>query len=309
MGIFFLGLTTTRSKFAAMPTVDIGYWDPNSLREGAIVLVVGRRGSGKSTLAADILSYQRGVKRGLVISATERSNEFWGKHVPACFIHYQFEDKLIQELFDMQQKSKDKLGKAEPAFCVLDDLLYDTKFTRSKMIRQLMFNGRHSNIFTLITSQYLVGLGPELRGNVDYVCALQDNIVANRERLYVNAGGVFPTFKEFDEVMKACTENREAMILDQTNLSYSISECVKFYRATAGLRFRVGAEEYWEFSAGMRAGDSGAERAERGERALVRKRYPTRDEDGHDEPREESARHRHRHAHREEHRREHSRER
>ena len=297
-----------------MPTVDIGYWDPSRLREGAIVLVVGRRGSGKSTLAADILSYQRGVKRGLVISATERSNEFWGRHVPACFIHYQFDDKLIQELFDMQQKSKDQLGKAEPAFCVLDDLLYDTKFTRSKMVRRLLFNGRHSNIFTLITSQYLVGLGPELRGNVDYVCAMQDNIVANRERLYINAGGVFPTFKEFDEVMKACTENRETMILDQTNLSYSISDCVKFYRATAGLRFRVGAEEYWEFSANMR----GRESRDSGERALVRKRYPAREDDDDDDDdggeagaatvQSDGARRRHRHSHHREHSREHSRD-
>lgn len=59
---------------------------------------------------------------------------------------------------------------------------------------------------------------------------------------------MFPNFASFDECMKACTKDYECMVLDQTSLSYNISDCVKFYKATPDLKYRLGAPEYWRFS-------------------------------------------------------------
>lgn len=134
--------------------LDIKYWDPSTMRDGAVVLIVGRRGSGKSTVAADILSYKRDSQRGICISGTERENEYWGKHIPNCFIHYDYKDSITKDLFSMQKKCKKRLGHCEPAFAIYDDIMFDKRFVKSKYTRQVFMNGRHSNIFCLVTAQW-----------------------------------------------------------------------------------------------------------------------------------------------------------
>lgn len=121
--------------------VDIKYWDPSTMREGAVVLVIGRRGSGKSTVAEDILSYRRNVKRGVCVSATEKANPFWGKHIPPCFIHYEYSDDITRDLFKMQRKVKKKTGEVQPAFAIYDDLMFDKSFVKSKWTRRIFMNG------------------------------------------------------------------------------------------------------------------------------------------------------------------------
>lgn len=104
--------------------VDIKYWDPNTMRDGAVVLIIGRRGSGKSTVAEDIMSYRRDVQRGVAVSATEKANPFWSKHIPQCFIKYEYDDNITRDLFKMQRKAKKKMGSVQPAFAIFDDLMF-----------------------------------------------------------------------------------------------------------------------------------------------------------------------------------------
>lgn len=121
--------------------VDIKYWDPSQMRDGAVVLVVGRRGAGKSTLAEDLMSYKRNVKRGICVSATEKANPFWSKHIPQCFIHYDYDENITKDLFRMQRKVKKKIGHVEPAFAIYDDLMFDKSFVKSKLTRRVFMNG------------------------------------------------------------------------------------------------------------------------------------------------------------------------
>jgi thymidylate kinase len=262
--------------------VDIAYFDPRRIKDGAVILAIGRRGTGKSTLIADLLSYKRDIKRGVCVSATERANEFWAKHIPPCFIHYEYSDAVLEHLFEMQRKVKQLTGEVEPSFCVLDDVLYDRAFVKSKQARQLLMNGRHDKIFTIISAQYLMDLAPSLRAQVDYVFALRDPIRANREKLHMYFAGQFPTFASFDEVFQACTESNECMVLDQNCLSYKLSDAVSFYRATPNLEYRIGASEYWKYSERKSSGAGGGDDAACDEgtnnnnagRMLVRTRYP-----------------------------------
>lgn len=143
--------------------IDIRYWDPCQMKDGAVVLVVGRRGSGKSTVAEDLMSYKRNVKRGVCISATEKSNSFWHKHIPSCFIHYAYDDSITRDLFKMQKKVKKQTGRVEPAFAIYDDLMFDKAFVKSKWTRRVFMNGRHDGIFTIVTAQWLMDVPPDLR--------------------------------------------------------------------------------------------------------------------------------------------------
>lgn len=261
--------------------LNIKYWDPSKMRPGAVLLIIGRRGSGKSTLMEDLLSYRRlDLKRGVCVSATERSNEFWGKHIPKCMIHHEYSDSITRDLFRMQKKIKAQTGRIEPAFAIFDDLLFDKSFVKSKYTRQIFMNGRHHGLFTIVSAQYIMDVPPGLRANIDYVLCLQDNIRTNRERVYNYFAGMFEDFGSFDECMKACTENNEAMVLDQTSLSYKISDCVYFYKATPGLYYKIGDAQYWAFDQKQRPSkdsddeEDGARPSKR-QNNRIYKRYPT----------------------------------
>lgn len=114
---------------------------------------------------------------------------------------------------------------------------------------------------------------------------------------------MFPTFASFDEVMKQCTQEREAMVIDQGSLSYNISDTVYFYKATPDLTYRIGAQEYWDFSERQKNErelerfqredyNSSEEEEERNmveERVRVKKAYPKkRKEEEEPEPRRKS---------------------
>ena len=129
---------------------------------------------------------------------------------------------------------------------LLDDCMYDSKFLKDTCIRQCFMNGRHYNIFFMLTMQYVMDLPPALRANVDYVFILRENIIQNREKLYKSFFGIFPSFDMFSKVMDACTENYECLVLDNTVKSNKITDCVFWYKATVRKGFRVGSPNLWK---------------------------------------------------------------
>eukprot|EP00975_Prorocentrum_lima_P071383 12937337-Prorocentrum_lima.AAC.1 len=69
----------------------------------------------------------------------------------------------------------------------------------------------------MFISQYTMDITPDIRCNVDYVFALRENIIMNRERLYRNFFGVVPTFEAFCEILDQCTQNYECLVVDHTS--------------------------------------------------------------------------------------------
>ena len=83
---------------------------------------------------------------------------------------------------------------------------------------------------------------------MDYVFILADYIRRNRERLYQNFAGVFPTFEAFSAVMDETTANYECMVLNLSACSPNINDIVFFYKSTPNLQFKMGSKEYWDFA-------------------------------------------------------------
>jgi hypothetical protein len=92
-------------------------------------------------------------------------------------------------------------------------------------------------------------LPPALRTNIDYVFCLRENIIQNREKLYKSFFGVFPTFAMFQQVLDACTENYECLVIDNTSHSAKLEDCIFWYKADTHADFRIGAPEFWNHSA------------------------------------------------------------
>ena len=226
--------------------------------KGPVVVLIGRRDTGKSFLVRDLLYYHQDIPIGTVISGTEAGNGFFAEHVPKLFIHDEYSSAIIENILKRQKTVLKQIKKEmeaykrtniDPrAFVILDDCLYDNKWTKDKLMRLLFMNGSHWKIMLIITMQYPLGIPPNLRTNIDYVFILREPYIANRKRIWENYAGMFPTFESFCQVMDQCTENFECLVINNNAKSNKLQDQIFWYKAQNHSNFRLGSKEFWELS-------------------------------------------------------------
>lgn len=252
-------------------TLDLKKFDMNYIsfrpdeNKGPVVVLIGRRDTGKSFLVRDLLYNHQDIPIGTVISGTEAGNGFFAAHVPKLFIHDEYNTAIIENILKRQktvlkQVNKEmevyKRSNIDPrAFVILDDCLYDNKWTKDKLMRLLFMNGRHWKIMLIITMQYPLGIPPNLRTNIDYVFILREPYIANRKRIWENYAGMFPTFESFSQVMDQCTENFECLVINNNAKSNKLSDQVFWYKAQNRGDFKLGSKEFWEISKDLGSDD------------------------------------------------------
>ena len=198
--------------------------------------------------------HQQDIPAGTVISGTESANHHFASFVPPIFIHEEYKASITEDFAKRQKKLKKRIEKGETdiderAFFVMDDCLYDDgSWKKDKNIKWIFMNGRHYGILFLITMQYPLGIGPNLRTNIDYVFILRENIVSNRRRIFEHYAGMFPTFEIFQSIMDQCTENYECLVIHNNAKSNKIEDQVFWYKAESRDNFRMCDDEVWQFS-------------------------------------------------------------
>ena len=230
-------------------------FDMTRIKDDKVVVFIGKRDTGKSFLIRDLLFYHRSLPIGTVISGTEAANSFYSSVIPPLFIHEEFNPLIIANILKRQRTLAEKIKKdlesrgtssVDPrTFMIMDDCLYDDKWTRDKFVRSLFMNGRHWKILYIIALQYCMGIPPVLRTNIDFVFILRENIVANRRKIYEQFAGMFPDFSAFNQIMDQCTENYECIVIDNNAKSNRIEDQVFWYKAQSHPNFRIGAPEFW----------------------------------------------------------------
>ena len=254
-----------------MATLDLKKFDMKNISfkasesKGPVIVLIGKRDTGKSFLVRDLLYYHQEIPIGTVISGTEEGNGFYGSMIPKLFIHNEYNTAIIENILKRQRtvlkqvkKEIDSYKKSsiDPrAFVILDDCLFDSSWSRDKMMRLLFMNGRHWKVMLVITMQYPLGVPPILRTNIDYVFILRENYIANRKRIYENYAGMFPTFESFCQVMDQCTENYECLVINNNSKSNKLQDQVFWYKAESHNNFKLGSKEFWDLSKGLKDDD------------------------------------------------------
>ena len=233
--------------------------------QGPVIVLIGRRDTGKSFLVRDLLYYHQDIPIGTVISGTEAGNGFYSAHVPKLFIHDEYNTAIVENILK-RQKTVLKQVKREietyrrsnidsRAFVILDDCLFDSTWTKDKVMRLLFMNGRHWKIMLVITMQYPLGIPPNLRTNIDYVFILREPYISNSKRIYENYAGMFPTFESFCQVMDQCTENYECLVINNNAKTNKLHEQIFWYKAQSHKDFKLGSKEFWELSRDLNSDD------------------------------------------------------
>jgi len=204
--------------------LELKKFDPTKIKSDSVVVFIGKRNTGKSYCMKDIMSYNRDIPVGVVVSPTERANGYFEKFIPKMLIYDELEEKLVGKFLNRQINiTKDKKRELEKhgsstidprAFLILDDCMYNKTSIKDKNIRCIFMNGRHYKIFLLITMQHGLGLPPDLRSNIDYVFIFHNKTQSN------NINDNVYWYKAQDSNYKMCSQNLWEMqaLQDQRDL-------------------------------------------------------------------------------------------
>jgi hypothetical protein len=223
-----------------------------SLNKDAVIVLIGKRNTGKSFLTRDILYHMQGMPFGLVVSGSEHVNHFYETFVPKVLVLNEYNDEKMTQLFERQKKIIEKYGKEDPrtrAFVIFDDCLYDSgSWGKQKNIKAIFMNGRHYNILFILTMQYPMGIGPELRTNIDFVFILRENIAKNRRRIHENYAGMFDKYDDFCKAMDSLTEDYGAMVIKNNSHSNKLEDQIYWYKAQPRADYKLCDQKYWELN-------------------------------------------------------------
>lgn len=242
-------------KYDEYEKLTLKKFNVNWMKKNSLILIYGKRASGKSFLLRDIFYKFKQIPYGVVFSGTEELNSFFGKFIPPSLIYDHYDSEIIEKVLH-RQKIKVKQAKAEGykdglspknnCFLVLDDCLDDKKWKLEKTIRTIFFNGRHYNLLLFLTMQFPMGIGPELRAQLQYVFIFFDNNLQNRRKLYDNYAGFIPDFKMFCNILDDCTKNHECLVIRNDIKSTKLDELLFYYKAKDHGDFRVGSPALWK---------------------------------------------------------------
>lgn len=247
-------------KANTIKKLELKKFNMKTMLTDSTVLVIGRRRSGKSFLIRDIFFHKQNIPLGIVFSGTEAASPFFGEFIPDSLIHSEYSPELMDSIFTKQKqklrkfkenhKGDDK-GKCKDNnfFIVLDDMLHDSStWKNDKSIKSLFMNGRHYNIMGIVAVQYVLGIPPNLRNNIDYVFIFNEPSIKNRKKIYEDYCSMIPTFDEFQNILDSCTRDYGCLVVKTTgSCSNSIQDQVFWYKAEKHKDFRVGDKKIWNY--------------------------------------------------------------
>ncbi len=186
----------------------------------AHICIIGKRGTGKSWLCRNIMNLvdKKDQKLKIIIAPTDKMNPFYKNYFQKSLIYHQYNDKILNALIGKQEKSIEycninKLHNPK-VFLVMDDCLASKgKWRKSKIMLELLMNGRHYKIAYMLTMQFPLSISPELRNNFDYIFLFADDSIIAQKRIYEHYSGMFPSFNTFKQVFDELTKDHGCMVI------------------------------------------------------------------------------------------------
>jgi hypothetical protein len=229
-------------------------FDMKQIGSNKIIVFIGKRGTGKSCLVVDYLYNNRDIPICTVISPTDEFNLTYKPHIPDVLIHDAYSPELVEKFLKRQMnitknwKQHEQYKNVDPrGALIMDDCLADgSKWIHDPSIKWIFMNGRHANITFLITMQYVMGIPPDLRSNVDYIFICKEPKLSSRQKLYKEYAGIFPTFEMFSQVLMNVTNNYGCLVIDNNSISEKLEDQVFWYKAQMHKGFRMCYDKLWE---------------------------------------------------------------
>ncbi len=246
--------STTHTKRKSTTKVEIDRFHLTNLDPASNIVIIGKKNTGKSWLVRDLMYHFRKFPVGVVISPTEKTSPFFSSFFPQTMLQECWDPDYIRRLYESQEKrlinKEHHLTDQDRIALIMDDCLADAHlWKRDKYIRKLFMNGRHAYFLFILTMQFVLGIPPDLRTNIDYTFIFRENILKERKKIWENYAGVIPTFTLFNSLMDKCTQKHMCLVICNNGTSNELSQNVFWYKAQMHAPFRFGSPQLWDWDA------------------------------------------------------------
>lgn len=210
----------------------ISEFDLDEFVNDPAITIIGKRGAGKSWLIKNIIQHQlekEKLDEILVFSSTDKMNKFYSDFVEN--VQHKLDFDILSQVLEKQAKNIED-GSPKKMLIVFDDCCAQKgEWVKNASMQELLFNGRHYHISYILSTQFPLGITPELRSNFDYIFLLADDIISNLKRMYDHYAGIFPKFNTFKQVYQSLTEDFSTMVIINRGSKKTIEEKVKWFKA------------------------------------------------------------------------------
>lgn len=215
--------------------LDIGEFDLSKISPDSGVGILGKTFCGKSVLMYLIMyKLSRHFNYGKAMSPTLSSRKKFESCMPLHFIDNPSIDELTAFISTVKETyiDEDRRGRTHRrSFFIADDTGFDKQFMGAKVLKDLMMNGRNYNCFRMLVIQYICGMPPDLRGNLDYLFVFWHNSKKDQRAIYESWFSMMDR-KTFNLVFSKVTENYGCLVIDMRKATTTRDwhDCVFWYR-------------------------------------------------------------------------------
>ncbi len=233
--------------------IQLNEFSLHKMVQDCAIVLIGKRGTGKSFITQNIAYHLRHKPGGVCIAPTDKLNPFYKKFFPDLYIHYDTNETIFKKIMKRQllmlEKAKQKRRqgkKVDPSgILIMDDCLAQKgRWAKDENIREILMNGRHYKLTYILTMQYIMGIGPELRSQFDYIFLLKEDSTLVKRKLWDNYASIFKSLAMFERVLTFCTRDHCCMVIDNRKPGDTIQDKVFWFKAQEH-KFRFGSETFW----------------------------------------------------------------
>jgi hypothetical protein len=241
--------------------ITIRKFDLTSILSDSICVCIGKRRSGKSFLTREIMyeMARRGMPSGMIFSHTEHCNKFFRYYFPGLYVHEDMPEEKLAAILHSQHKKIKKFAKKynvengrnikNSFFLLADDMMSDDDiWKKSRSFKKIFTEGRWANLFFIMSLQYVLGIPPALRSNIDYAFLFACDAQNDMKKLWENYASVIPTFDMFKKIFFECTRDYGCLVINRVSTSADLRDKVFYYKADprGPPPFRFGSKSFWK---------------------------------------------------------------
>lgn len=143
------------------------------------------------------------------------------------FNETEINESLKMQIEKKKLKSNSNIGNHH-SLLVLDNCLTKEQ-CNSSILKKIVMNGRCYYYGLIIGMETPISCKPEIRLNTDLIFIFNTENMTVLSNIYMQYGGIFPTFEIFVQILRSCAPNsNQCLVIDNTIHSHSIRDCV-FY--------------------------------------------------------------------------------
>ncbi len=181
------------------------------------IAVIGKRACGKTTLISDIVINQN---IPYIVMSRDICN-----HKNHIEIYSRYDKERVERLInDQKSHSRNFEYDTNPEI----GLLVDDCSNIDNNLRDIIMSGRHIRTNIILGLQYPTK--SDVSVNFDYVFCFNNKIISYQKLLYQRFFGSFETFEEFQEVFNEYTKDYGCLVIDQTERSNKVEDCIFYYK-------------------------------------------------------------------------------